>query len=126
MRLYADSVSVIYLVERVQPFFPVVDAKFAAGVTMVVSDLTRMECRVKPIELGQTALLALYDTVFSQAEIVALDTPVFDLATEVRAAFRFKTADAIHLAAATHHRCDGFVTNDRRLAAANRIPVQLI
>lgn len=42
MRLYLDAAPVIYAVEQVTPFFPVVDARLsAAGTVCVASDLTR-------------------------------------------------------------------------------------
>ncbi|WP_295455473.1 PIN domain-containing protein [uncultured Thiodictyon sp.] len=52
-----------------------------------------------------------------------LSRPVFDLATDLRARYRLKTADAMHLAAAIIYGCDEFWTNDRRLdqAAAGHI-----
>ena len=57
--------------------------------------------------------------------IVPLDARAFDLATELRAQYRLKTPDALHLAAAISSECDEFWSNDDRLAriAGSRIEV---
>jgi hypothetical protein len=75
VRLYLDAVPVIYTVEQVPLFAAAVDARLsAAEVVQVISDLTRMECRVKPLRDGNSDLLKDYDDYFEGAiaEIVAL------------------------------------------------------
>lgn len=58
MRLYLDAAPVIYVVEQVTPFFPVVDARLSAtGIVRVASDLTRLECRVKSVREENADLL---------------------------------------------------------------------
>lgn len=118
MRYYLDAAPVIYAVEQVQPYAAAVDARLsAAGVVRIVSDLTRMECRVKPIRDGNNELLEDFDEYFEGTadEIVSLSRAVIDQATNIRAKFGFKTPDAIHLAAAIASACDVFLTNDHRL-----------
>lgn len=129
MRLYLDTAPVIYVVERVLPFFPVVDARLStAGIVLVASDLTRMECRVKPVREEKTALLKDYDDFFlsAVADIIVLSREVVDRATEIRARHRFKTPDAIHLAAAMVTRCDAFLTNDNRLDRFPDIVIEVV
>ena len=128
-RIYLDSAPVIYSVERVAPWYQAVDAKLsAAGVTRLVSDLTRMECRVGPIRSGNVMLLADFDDFFlrSVGAVLSLSPPVCDRAAEIRARFALKTPDAIHLAAATLAGCDVFLTNDRRLAGFPGIVVEIV
>jgi len=129
MRLYLDAAPVIYAVEQVAPFFPVVDARLsAAGTVRVASDLTRMECRVKPVREGKADLLKDYDDFFAYAvaEIVALSREVMDRATEIRARYGFKTPDAVHLAAAVVTSCDVFLTNDHRLDRFPDISIEVV
>src|SRR2546421_202086 len=80
--------------------------------------LTRLECRVKHLKTGDTALLQDFDDYFTGAitEVVTLSSQVMDRATDIRARHGFKTPDAIHLAAALVAGCDVFLTNDHRLA----------
>ena len=80
-----------------------------------------------PLRESNPALLQQFDKFFSQPEVVVtpLDARVFNLATELRAQYRLKTPDALHLAAAISSDCDAFWSNDERLAkvAGNRIEV---
>ncbi len=79
MRVYLDAAPVIYLVERNPEFMPAVRTYLARPhVLQVCSDLTRLECRVKPISAGNEILLNDFDTYFTEtvAEIVPLTTEV--------------------------------------------------
>lgn len=126
-RMYFDSVAFIYYIEQRSPWYARIMQRLAAGnVHIVVSDLTRMECRVQPLAQGNAALLQDFDDAFAAAEIVPVDTAAFDRATHIRATYRFKTPDALHLAAAVGSMCDVFYTNDHRLAAFAGIPVEVI
>ena len=85
MRIYLDATPVIYTVEQMDPFANIVDARLVApGVIRVTSDLTRLECRVKPIQDGNPALLKDYDEYFANnvSEIVLLSRDVMDRATD--------------------------------------------
>lgn len=129
MRLYLDAAPVIYVVEQVTPFFPVVDARLSAtGIVRVASDLTRLECRVKPVREENADLLKDYDDFFAYAvaEIVALSREVMDRATEIRARYGFKTPDAVHLAAAIVTHCDVFLTNDHRLDRFSDLVIEVV
>jgi predicted nucleic acid-binding protein len=129
MSLYLDAAPVIYVVEQVAPFFPVVDARLsAAGVVLTASDLTRMECRVKPLREGNVDLLKDYDDFFASAvaKIMALSREVMDRATEIRARYSFKTPDAVHLAAAVAANCNVFLTNDHRLDRFPDIAIEVV
>lgn len=94
---------------------------------VVLSNLTRMECRVHPRRSGNDELLARFDDFFASSDLdwVLMNRLIFDLATELRAFQNLRTPDALHLAAAIQHGCTEFWTNDLRLksAAANRIQI---
>jgi len=129
MRYYLDAAPTIYTVEQTPGYAPAVDAKLSVqGVILVASDLTRMECRVKPMRDGDTALLQDFDDFFAGAvaEIVPLSTDIIDRATEIRAQYGFKTPDSIHLAAAVLSNCDVFLTNDNRLARFTGISIETV
>ena len=95
---------------------------------VIVSDLSRLECRVKPMRDGNTALLDDFDRFFSESvsEVVALSRGVIDRATEIRSRYSFKTPDAIHLAAATLSNCEVFLTNDSRLDRFTDVAVEAL
>jgi predicted nucleic acid-binding protein len=129
MRYYVDSAPLIYLIEQVQPYAAAVKTELAlSGSSLASSELTRLECRVKPIREGDAALLQDFDDYFARSidEIVQLTRTVMDQATEIRAEFNFKTPDSIHLAAALAAKCDIFLTNDHRLTAFTGIAIQVL
>ncbi len=130
-RAYLDACVAIYFVEQHPTLGPRVEAALfpptGPQVTPVISDLTRLECRVLPMRNQEHGLIARYDTFFNlpDCDCAALDAATFDLATELRALYALKTPDALHLAAAIRSGCREFWTHDGRLAkaAANRIRV---
>ena len=129
MRVYLDAAPVIYTVEQVPLYAAAVDTQLSAhGVVRVASDLTRMECRVKPLRGGNADLLQDFNDYFegAVAEILALSREVIDRATEIRAQYGFKTPDAIHLAAAVASGCDVFLTNDHRLDRFTDITIEVV
>ncbi len=129
MRLYLDSAPVIYAVEQTPGFSSLVDEHLTAtDAVLVASDLTRMECRVKPLRDNDPDLLGDYERFFEEAlnECVSLTRRVLDLATEIRARYGFKTPDSLHLAAAVINDCDRFLTNDRRLERFPDIAIDII
>ncbi|MGC1953835.1 MAG: PIN domain-containing protein [Gammaproteobacteria bacterium] len=88
---YFDTCVTIYYVERNPDYFSRIEAALfsneEAAVFPVVSDLTRLECRVFSLRTGDRDLLDRYDTFFGLSEVrcVNIDRRVFDLATELRA-----------------------------------------
>ena len=115
----------IYLIERVPYYGDLVARRLSSSDFLIVSDLSRLECRVKPIRDGNGALLDEYDQFFveSVSEVLGLSRAVIDRATEIRARYSFKTPDAIHLAAAALSGCEMFLTNDRRLDQFAELPI---
>lgn len=129
MRIYLDSAPIIYAVEQVVPYASIIDTRLSASsVVCVTSDLARMECRVKPLQIKNIELLKDYDYYFDMAiaEIVALSRQVIDYATKIRAEYEFRTPDSIHLAAALVSKCDVFLTNDYRLKRFAEITIEII
>ncbi|MGI9035104.1 MAG: type II toxin-antitoxin system VapC family toxin [Pyrinomonadaceae bacterium] len=82
----------------------------------VASDLTEMECLIIPFRKNNQQLISKFYDWFKHAEIVSFSQETFRRAARLRADFpNLKTPDALHLAAAIHHNCDEFWTNDNRL-----------
>ena len=100
----------------------------AAGDRIAISDLVRLEYRVRPLKLGDTAKLTLFDAFCSHPDVVVvpITRAVFERATDIRAAHRVKLGDTLHLAAAVEAGCDRFRTNDARLSAFTGVPVDVL
>jgi hypothetical protein len=94
--IYLDSAVVIYTVEQVTPYAAAVDARLSEReVVTVASDLTRLECRVKPLRDENAAVLKDFEDYLEGAieVMVPLSREVIDLATGIRARYRFKAPE---------------------------------
>ena len=122
-RIYWDSCVAIYRVEQVGPWSARIEQRLfglPGDARLCFTDLTWMECRVGPMRAGNAPLLGRYDEFFARPEISwgPLTREVFARASQLRAAHRIKTPDALHLAAALVDGCTEFWTHDDRLASA--------
>jgi predicted nucleic acid-binding protein len=132
MLVYLDTVICIYTVEGPPPFMARARARMAAllaaGDRLAVSDLTWLEARVKPIQLGDPTGLADIEAFLTAGHMVRVLLPfaVYDRACQIRADHRYKLGDAIHLAAAIENGCSTFLTYDFRLSRFPGIPVEVL
>jgi uncharacterized protein len=132
MLIYLDSAILIYYLDGTGPFqvraANRLTALQVAGDQVALSDLTRLECRVKPIQLGDTLRLRKFDGFFGlpDVQVIPLTTAVYDRATIIRATHGIRTLDAIHLAAAGEGGCDVFLTNDTRLSRFQDLTVEVL
>lgn len=132
MLIYLDTNIVIYVVQQVFPWGPRAGARTnllrSQGDIGIVSDLVRMECRVLPLAQGNVAALAQFDQFFSSSwvQIVGISAAVCDRAAMIRARYRFRALDALHLAAAVEHGAGTFLTNDSRLSRFPDLTVEIL
>lgn len=118
MKIYLDSCIVIYLVELNPLYAATIEARMQASAParFCCTPLVRLECLVMPYRTNDTGLLGLYESFFKAQTSLDLLPAIFDEAARLRATHKgLKTPDALHLAAASHHGCTEFWTNDDRL-----------
>jgi len=132
MLVYLDSVICVYAVEGAPSFQARARTRLAdlkpAGDQPAISDLTWLECRVKPIRLGDAAALADMEAFLNASDVVRVSMPttVFERACRIRALHGYKLADALHLASAVESGCGLFLTNDHRLSNFPDITVEVL
>jgi predicted nucleic acid-binding protein len=132
MLVYCDSVIRMYFFDHTGPFNVRATTHLAslaaAKDRLAISDLVRLEYRVKPLKAGDTVKLTLFDAFCARpdVQVVPITTAVFDRATLIRATHKFKLADSLHLAAAVEAGCNRFLTNDTRLSAFTDVPVEVL
>ncbi|HEY7155799.1 MAG TPA: PIN domain-containing protein [Gemmataceae bacterium] len=132
MLVYLDSVICIYAVEGAPSFQARARARLAtmrtAGDQPAISDLTWLECRVKPIRLGDATALADMEAFLTGSDVVRtpMPTAVYERACRIRAVHNYKLGDALHLAAAIESSCGLFLTNDYRLSSFPDITVEAL
>jgi uncharacterized protein len=97
------------------------------GVTSVI---TLMEIGVKPISVGRDDIARKYEALlvnFPNLVICDIDRDVARKAALLRAQYRVRPPDALHLATAIVNRSQAFITNDRQLTRFNSlIPVLVL
>lgn len=73
-------------------------------------------------------MLTVFDGLFAgpTVQLVPLTAKAFDRAAQLRADQGFKTADALHLAAAVEAGCTVFLTNDVQLTHFPDLAVEVI
>jgi predicted nucleic acid-binding protein len=127
--IFLDSNIVIYLIEQTAIWGPKASSRIAASLAnsdqFMTSDLTRLECHVGP---QKSADFATYDTFFTLSDVLMfpLSAAVCDRAAEIRARYRFKLADSLHLTAAIESGSSVFLTNDARLSAFSGLTVEIL
>lgn len=133
--IFLDACALICQVERVAPGATRLAQRLAELhqqfplARLAVSDLSRMECRVRPLREGDRALLAAYDRLFgaSGLEISLLTPAVVDLATAIRARSGLRTPDALQAASCLSLPGPAlFVTGDVGFRREAALTVELI
>jgi predicted nucleic acid-binding protein len=131
-RFYLDTNVIISAVERVSPFGPVQEAFFARidrGETeAVTSELTIMECLVRPLRERNAGLAGTYaDFLAPRANFAvrSITRDILVVAAAQRAHNGTRLADAIHVATAMEAAADAFVSNDRRLRLPPSITMEV-
>lgn len=126
--IYLDSCLLIYAIEQDSVFGDRVIAAIDAEIQQdfAVSPLVKLECLVKPLQHGNTALKQYYESAFNTLVSLSLPQEVFLEAANLRARFNLKTPDALHLSCAQFHRCSSLWTNDERLSTAGHgLPINI-
>jgi len=104
--IYLDANIVIRLVEGDAATRAPLEERLAKFIgnpsSLVKSRLTRMECLVKPLRIGDLLTDSQFEVFFNGMElkIIEISSGVIELATRLRAVYNLKTPDAIHLASA--------------------------
>ncbi len=130
--VFLDANPVIYLVEQTPNWGAKAAARIAAfrsaGEQLAVSDLVRMESAVGPLKANDPVRLGDFVTFFAAPYVTVLPITagVCDRAARIRAQYRFKPLDSLHLAAAVEHGCARFLTNDAALKNFPDIVVELL
>lgn len=125
-RICFDSNALIYLLDRVQPYFPWLLLLFesvAGGERVaVVSVISEMEVMVKPLRDEDFDGLNRLDDALAHPSVVvvALDRGIARRAAAIRAALDLSVPDAVVAATALEAGCDLIVGNDKQFAQRMR------
>jgi predicted nucleic acid-binding protein len=127
--IYLDSNVIIRFIEAdpATTGAPIAD-RLKNAPALLASQLSRLECRCRPLRQNDQQLLSLYDGFFTGRELSLIDLNAagIDRATELRAPFNFRRPDALHLACALEGGASIFPTGDHQLSRCMDIAVEIL
>jgi uncharacterized protein len=130
-RIFWDTNLYIYLFESYGPFSQMTVAlrtkMLARGDQLLTSSLSLGEILVKPMENGDLAMCAKYESAITSSSIMLpFDVKAAKVYASLRTDRSLRAPDAIQLACAASAGVDLFVTNDTRLQAKQINGIQFI
>ncbi|WP_414693468.1 type II toxin-antitoxin system VapC family toxin [Ohtaekwangia sp.] len=131
-KVFIDTAPTIYLVEQNPAYFEQVSIYLADAIrsnsALTTSVLTTAEVEIKPRKLGKKELTTKFEkTIQSLFEVYPITWDVAQRFATLRAKYTsLRAIDSLQIACAIHHRCESFVTNDKRLKTIKEIPIILI
>jgi predicted nucleic acid-binding protein len=132
-RLYVETAPFIYYVEdhpgyadKLELVFETVKAGRAEIVTSVI---TLVKTLTKPLKMGDKHVEQAYRTLLQETRYVtllAITISIADRGADLRARYKLRTPDALHLAAALDSGCNAFLTNDLALQRVTELPILIL
>jgi predicted nucleic acid-binding protein len=131
--IYIDTSIVIYSVETHAIYWPLLkplwEKAHSGEISLVSSDLTVMECLVRPLKNCDRLIQAAYEELFESADwrLLPLMRPIMREAAQLRADNpALRTPDAIHAATALFTGCTTFLTNDTGFQRIPGLPTAIL
>ncbi len=97
---------------RVRALFPIEPVEASGVVAGIGSVLLLPELLTKPLREGATDELNELGLLLGRLDLRPVDEATAELAVALGAAYRLRTADAVHLATAVNAGADRFITNN--------------
>lgn len=121
-RIFIDTAPLIYYIENSPQYskqlVPLFELNQQGVFRFVTSVITLSETLVHPIQKKEKKLAKKYESILRNSEyldLIDVDADIAAKSAEIRAAYQFKTPDAIQLAIAHSQKAKYFLTNDYRL-----------
>ena len=131
--VFFDTAPFIYFFENHPDYGRIVDnllqSIYENDSSFITSYITYIELISKPRKLGREDLVAKYREFFTNSDnlsLYPLNLIVSEKTAEIRAAYDFKTPDAIQIATAVTCGADLIVTNDKEWKKFREIPMKIL
>ncbi len=127
-RIYLDTNIFVYLFEGFDPYIsqikPLIKKIEKGEYHSITSELTLAEALIKPIQEKNVVCQEVYQKGIQSSttlSVYVINREILLRAATLRAQFKLKLPDAIHMATAELTDCDTFLTNDRQIKSMNEI-----
>lgn len=128
-----DTTPLIYFTEENDDYLKLVDPFFEAlgrgEFSVVTSVITLLEALVRPIREGDIALAERYKTFLLHSSNITMydvSPSIAEEASRLRALYKIRTPDSIHLATALNAKATHFLTNDIALSILPGIKILVV
>ncbi len=128
--LYANSL--IYSVERVEPYRTLLDPMWEQAregdFTIVSSEAVVLEALVKPLREGNRVAERLFRSLFASSDVKLIPATRlhWEEAARLRAETGLQASDALHAATARQAGCALFITNDADFRRIQDLPIAIL
>jgi predicted nucleic acid-binding protein len=130
--LCIDTAIYVYFVENRAIYADKIGAIFQHVETEQIeirsSVIALTECLTKPLEIADQALVSTYRQLLTATDLrlIPVTEEIAERAARLRASYRLRTPDAIHLATALESGSDVFLTNDHALRRVTELRVLIL
>jgi predicted nucleic acid-binding protein len=131
--VYLDADVIIYSVEKIEPYWSLLQPMWLAAQTgkfsPVGSELLLLETLVKPVQAGDTKLEQIFRQLLlasAEIQLFPISLPILEQAIYLRSTLNLKSPDAIHAATALSAGCTLFLTNDKVFSRVPNLPVMIL
>ena len=133
-KLYLDTNIFIYFLEGEPHIAKLVERVFQVcgefDIAVVTSEITVIECMIRPHKQHNKAMIDKYQSFFDGAQDVISILPINSSLVQkiplVAARFNLKLVDSLHVATAISDGCDGFLSNDHGIGPFDNSMTSLI
>ena len=133
--VFLDACAIIYWIEASEPWYGSFQQQLKKlqqtyeDIEIAISDLSRLECLVKPLRENQAEIVKLYEAFFDHPDLTiqTLTPAVIERALKVRVEYKLKTPDCIQAACALHcQQPCSFITADKSFSVIDDLHVVLL
>ena len=129
--VYVDANTVIYAVEKIEPYAsflaPLWPATASGQLSIITSELTWLETLTKPMKDGNVPLEQFFRSFLTSREVTLIPATLAIWEEAARlCALGLKTPDSLHAATGLFGGCTLFLSNDRVFIRVIGLPVTVL
>ena len=132
-RVYVDTNLFIYYFENNPQFVEKIDNFFKESieknVVLICSELLYLELLVVPFKDKNNKAISLYENIenyIPNLNLIPISKEILVSASKIRASYKYKSPDAIHLSTAKAEKCQTYYGSDKNLKSFKDVEILII